>query len=37
VVAENDIANDRKQRDYTYLQREEEHRLIIPVPDAEPH
>ena len=26
AVAENDIANDLKQRDYTYLQREEEHR-----------
>jgi hypothetical protein len=27
AVAENDIANDLKQRDYTYLQREEEHKL----------
>ena len=27
AVAENDIVNDLKQRDYTYLQREEEHRL----------
>ena len=27
AVAENDIANDRKQRDYAYLQREEEHKL----------
>jgi len=27
AVAENDIANDLKQRDYAYLQREEEHKL----------
>jgi hypothetical protein len=27
AVAEHDIANNLKQRDYTYLQREEEHRL----------
>ena len=27
AVAENDIANDLRQRDYTYLQREEEHKL----------
>lgn len=27
AVAENDIANDLKQRDYTYLQREEKHKL----------
>jgi hypothetical protein len=27
AVAENDIANDLKQRDYTYLQREEERKL----------
>jgi hypothetical protein len=27
AVAENDIANNLKQRDYTYLQREEEHKL----------
>ena len=27
AVAENDITNDLKQRDYTYLQREEEHKL----------
>jgi len=27
AVAEKDIANDLKQRDYTYLQREEEHKL----------
>ncbi len=26
-VAENDIENDKRQRDYTYLQRSEEHRL----------
>ena len=27
AVAENDIANDLKQRNYTYLQREEQHKL----------
>jgi hypothetical protein len=27
AVAENDIANDLRQHDYTYLQREEEHKL----------
>ena len=26
-VADNDLANDKRQRDYTYIQREEEHRL----------
>ena len=26
-VAENDIANDQKQRDYTYTEREEEHKV----------
>jgi hypothetical protein len=26
-TAENDMANDKRQRDYTYIQREEEHRL----------
>src|SRR5579871_6264700 len=26
-TADNDMENDRKQRDYTYIQREEQHRL----------
>ena len=26
-VADNDLENDKRQRDYTYMQREEQHRL----------